>query len=259
MKMITKATLILLALLITIAIYVVYPHSSGIRQYNQFSVTTFSKDFINVHLVSVNERHILIDAGLASYSQDIESFLLKNQIKPADIDAVIVTHAHHDHAGTAKHFQQNYNTQIIGGAGDLTAFQTGKNGTLCPTSLLAEARYERDQQGEFPPFTPDILVYDKLDLSELMGVDGVIYNISGHTDGSLVIVFKDVAFVGDLVRGGLLLKNRAATHFYQCNLPAISEGLKKLLYIFAPSVETFYPSHLGPVSRSSLELMTEKP
>ena len=250
-----KITLAVLSLLILTVVYMVYPSSAGVRQLDTVTVSTFSQEFTNVHLVSSDETHILIDAGLPSHKENIESFLLENGVKPSDLSAVIVTHAHHDHAGTAAYFQQNHGVKVIAGAGDLDAYHQGTNGTLCPTSLMAKARDSMDQAGTFPTFTPDVLIDQATDLEQLTGIKGNVYNVPGHTNGSLVIVFDDSAFLGDLLRGGLLSKHAAAMHFYQCDFNAIQAGMKKVLEELAPDVKIFFPSHLGPVTRISMEKM----
>ncbi|GAA5315484.1 MAG: hypothetical protein AseanaTS_06890 [Candidatus Pelagadaptatus aseana] len=250
LKLIAIATIASLLLLVG---FIFYPSSAGMRQQGNLNIATFSKDFTNVHLVSFEGKHLLIDAGLGKHQQALESFLASSGVKAKDLSALIVTHGHHDHAGTAAYFQKKHGVKIIGGKADLSYFSTGKNGTLCPTSLMARARHNMDQKGTFEKFEPDILVENQLDISNLIGTPAKITNVPGHTPGSLVITLGGVAFVGDLLRGGLINQSVAAMHFYQCNFPALKQGTQTLLTELAPQAATFFPSHLGPVTRSSVE------
>lgn len=257
MGTLAKTTIAILSLFALAVAYILYPSASGLRKFDATSVTTFSKDFVNVFLVSQGEKHLLIDAGLPNHQAEIEDFIRSNGIAPGDLSAIIVTHAHHDHAGTAAYFQKRYGVKIIAGVRDLSAFEKGANGKLCPTSLLAQARYNMDQSAQFPPFTPDFLINRTTALSSLIDVEGTLFNVAAHTPGSLVIVMNDSAFVGDLFRGGLLWKHAAAMHFYQCDLQAVRAGMKHVLNAIAPHSHTFFPSHLGPVTRDSLHNMLE--
>ncbi|MEL6538358.1 MAG: MBL fold metallo-hydrolase [Bacteroidota bacterium] len=95
-------------------------------------ITTYSKQFVNVHLVSLNDRHLLIDAGLPNDQDGLLNFLREQGVAPADIDFLILTHAHPDHAGSAAMLQQEYGIPIIAGAADSTIIaQQGGDPNLC--------------------------------------------------------------------------------------------------------------------------------
>ncbi len=44
-------------------------------------------------------RHTFIDTGDAQYRKQILSILIENDINPANIEGIIITHSHHDHCG----------------------------------------------------------------------------------------------------------------------------------------------------------------
>ena len=56
-----------------------------------------------------------------------------------------------------------------------------------------------------------------VDLAEL-GMSGKILPHPGHTPGSLVILIGRHAFVGDLIRGGMVTNETPATHLFMCDL-----------------------------------------
>ncbi|WP_103654418.1 MBL fold metallo-hydrolase [Agarilytica rhodophyticola] len=254
-NMLSKKSLIVLVIVLLLVLLILFLNaSSGVtRNYKGFSVSTFSESFINVHLISDGTNHFLIDSGLDKQFGKIEKFLLDHRVDPKNLKAIIVTHGHHDHAGTAAYFQNKYGIKIIGGAGDLKLFDQGKNDRLCSTGTLASLRHPLDQSGKYPTFTPDIVINNRAELAPITGISGFIEPVPGHTEGSLVIVVGKVAFVGDMFRGSMTRKDKAEMHFYQCNITKLKEGLEKTLKQLALNVDIFFPSHMGPVSRKSVE------
>lgn len=54
---------------------------------------------INVLLLCVDGKYALIDAGLGAPDSSLMPELARNNVKPEDIKAVILTHTHYDHVG----------------------------------------------------------------------------------------------------------------------------------------------------------------
>lgn len=52
-------------------------------------------------LISDQNHHVLVETGPESTWPHLVSELLKHQLSPKDIDAVLLTHIHFDHAGAA--------------------------------------------------------------------------------------------------------------------------------------------------------------
>jgi glyoxylase-like metal-dependent hydrolase (beta-lactamase superfamily II) len=103
----------------------------------------------------------------------------------------------------------------------------------------------------FPPFTPDLVVSDRLDLGPY-GVPGAeVRHIGGHTPGSLVVTVPGgVALVADLVRSRVMWRHHPQIHFVQDDVAAAHRALDELV---AEGFTTFLPSHGGAFEGERLE------
>ncbi|MEO1256301.1 MAG: MBL fold metallo-hydrolase [Bacteroidota bacterium] len=165
-----------------------------------------------------------------------------------DIEMMIATHAHHDHGGNGRYFQEQYGIKVIGGKGDLALFEAGINDELCPTNAFT--RFLKSiMDDHFEPYQPDILVDSIYNLSEF-GIDGTIYPMAGHTEGSLAIKIADQLFVGDVIRGKPLSNNKPARHYFLCDLDKNVENIKYLLSL--EECEQWYTGHFGELKRADV-------
>ncbi len=212
------------------------------------SVHTFSRDYANSHVVAVGTNFFMVDSGLEVNAPALALDLKREGFDPAKLRAIVVTHGHADHAGGASFFQKSFGTKVVGGKDDTSMFQTGKNDKLCPTDFQARQRVEADQKASYTPFNPDILVDANLTLSDLTGIPAVAVALPGHTAGSVVVTLPEAAFVGDLFRGAIV-GSTAEVHFYMCDLSDNQKDVRALLDQLAPSANSFFTGHFGPVSR----------
>ena len=179
----------------------------------------------------------------------------RKKIDPADIEYLIITHGHYDHAGTAKFFQQNYGIKVIGGKADVPLFETGKHEALCPTGWLAKRLLKQALASTYPPFKADILVDNTFDLSQL-GFEGSIQPKSSHTKGSLVVFIDQFVFVGDLIRGGILTQKRPTTHFFMCDLKHNRQELEAIVNL--EGFQYWLPGHFGPLNKKRVKKYLNK-
>src|SRR3954454_24408531 len=61
--------------------------------------------WVNYYLVTEGDGAILVDAGYPGYAADLEAAFAALGRRLTDVEAVIVTHHHVDHAGTAEHLR----------------------------------------------------------------------------------------------------------------------------------------------------------
>lgn len=64
----------------------------------------------NTTLVEFGERRVLVDAGLAA--RTLASRLTALQIPPTSIQALLLSHEHHDHARGAERFSRSYGVRV---------------------------------------------------------------------------------------------------------------------------------------------------
>ena len=228
-------------------------NGTTVVEFEGFTVRTIAIENVNVHLVTAGDNSFLVEAGDRSSFEKIVSEIRAAGVDPSSLRAVVVTHGHADHFGGAKSFQDEYNVPVIGGRGDLVQFHSGRSGKLCPTNSFVRIFLEkRSKERTAPPFTPDILISETMSTKDLLGFDGEIVPLPGHTEGSIVINLGEAAFVGDLFRGGILSPTSAQTHFYMCDLQDNERDVGQLLYSISPNARDFFTGHMGPVSRQSV-------
>lgn len=223
------------------------PTESGLE------VHTLTLDHSNAHLVVTADGAFLVDSATPSRVDDLVEAIRDAGVEPAELRAVILTHGHADHAGGAKALHERFGVPIVAGVGDRAMLAAGANEPLCPTDWIARKRLETDQNLRFESTVADRWIAAPTSLARLTGVRGRVLPMAGHTEGSLLVVAGEVAFVGDLFRGSIV-GGTAATHFYICDLDDNLEDLRTLLEV-APDATTFFTGHFGPVSRAEVEAL----
>lgn len=201
----------------------------------------------NVYLLKTRAP-VLIDAGTVGDDDALVRGLAEVGTSARDIALVIVTHAHHDHAGLAAELQRDWGAKVMLGVGDLPAATRGHDDDLRPTGTTG-ALLKPFLPKVFPEIAPDIVVREPVDLRP-WGVDGQVMQLPGHTPGSLVVVLSNhAAFVGDVMLGGwlggALFASRPGEHYYQAD-PA--QNRRNIASLLAMGVDRFYLGHGGPVS-----------
>jgi hydroxyacylglutathione hydrolase len=196
---------------------------------------------------------VLIDAGTIGDLETLEAALEEAGGSVRRIGLVVVTHAHHDHAGLAHDLQGTFGAAIMLGSGDAAAAARGEDDPLKPTGFTGTL-VKPLLPKIFPAFAPDVVVYkEPVDLAP-WGVDGQVLEMPGHTPGSLVVVLGNhTAFVGDEMLGGLLggvlFPHSPGQHYFQADPAANRRNIATLL---AMGIETFYLGHGGPVTRADV-------
>lgn len=153
------------------------------------------------YLVEVNDRKILVDCGMFQGSKLITAFNEKEFVfNPADIDAVVLTHAHVDHSGLLPKLVKK------GFKGYIHCTKTTKE--LC-SILLPDSAHIQESDAEFanrkglragkkivePLFTVDD-AYEAMKLFKIHDFETVVdiipnikvcYRVAGHILGSAII------------------------------------------------------------------------
>lgn len=235
---------VVVALVVSIALAACGAKDPVLFDSDTLRVTLSSSGGTNVYIVDRNDKRIMIDSGNPGDEQVFEAMMLEQGISPDSIDYLILTHAHLDHAGTAAYFQEKWGIPVIGGAGDQPMLDKEGQADICPTGLLAELIRWMGKGRSYRSLQLDIPIAGdgEFDLAEL-GIEGKILPLPGHTEGSLVIIFDDQVFVGDLIRGSLTGAEEPATHFFMCDLADNRARIGELLN--DPELQRWHPGHMG--------------
>lgn len=139
-----------------------------------------------VYAVTGKEGVTLIDTGMPGWGEAILAELAANSIKPGDIKQILLTHHDIDHIGNTAFLQEKTGCRIFIHALDYPYVMEGKKregikglfGAMMKSQKPKEVtRIEGDKIGEF-----------------------AVLPAPGHTRGHTVYRFRNVLFLGDLVR-----------------------------------------------------------
>jgi glyoxylase-like metal-dependent hydrolase (beta-lactamase superfamily II) len=88
-------------------------------------VHRLGNEMVNFYVVEADGGFVLVDAGLPGFFAQLEGFLRSRGRTVADIDAVLLTHAHSDHVGIAERVR-SAGVPVRVHEGDAEMAQTGK-------------------------------------------------------------------------------------------------------------------------------------
>jgi hydroxyacylglutathione hydrolase len=222
-------------------------------QVGDLRVLTLQHDYSNAHvLVGRGGALLMIDSGLEANALALEADLRARGLDPQKLEAIVITHAHADHAGGARKLRERFGAKLVIGAGDASMLASGRNDTLCPTGDDARKRLADDQAQTFVGSKADLEISTPTSLSSFSSFSGEVTPLPGHTPGSLVVRVGEAVFVGDLLRGSVFGKD-ATTHFYMCDLEDNRNDVRTALDVLAPSAQTWFVGHFGPLSRAAVQ------
>ncbi len=201
----------------------------------------------NVFLVSNGTSSLLVDTGWSREGKK----LLKRLEHTGRPDAVIITHTHFDHAGSAGRVMERFAPKFIVQSLEKDFLESGDspvpNGTMFLTRFLYNLGAERMPQWfHVQGVRAGDVFSENYDLSAF-GFNAYVLHTPGHSAGSSsIIIGNETALVGDTLTGtpGSLMSP------WGDDPEEMIRSWKKLL---DTGCHTFHPSHGIAVSRSRLE------
>ena len=204
----------------------------------------------NVFLITNGKKNILIDTSPENKWKKLEKKLIDLSID--NIDYLILTHTHFDHAANANRIKKKYNARVFVHETEASYLTTGNNIIPDGTNIITRTLINLFANSVFPglsyePCQPDILVNSSLDLKEF-GFEAYIIHTPGHTIGSMsIVVDNEVALVGDTMFGV----------FKWSVFPPYANDVKQLVKSWGILLDTncpvFIPSHGSANSRSLVQ------
>jgi len=204
----------------------------------------------NVYLVKEHDHFLLFDSSMKGERKRLERRV--RSLGVTELDALILSHTHFDHAGNAAYIQQVFHTPVHVQKEEAAYLMAGKTplpgGTTWFTRWLMRVQHKK----EIPVFPyqsckADRIVGNRLELSDL-GFDATLLSTPGHSPGSMSLIVKnEIALVGDTMFGqvpGIIF-------------PPFADSADLLIRSWGMLLETscrlFLPAHGRPVKRSLLE------
>jgi hydroxyacylglutathione hydrolase len=204
-------------------------------------VVELGSGFVNAYAL-VGERVVLVDTHYPRHEERLIRRMRRAGLDPGDVSAIVVTHAHADHAGSAGALHERLGAPILAGAADVEALEAGRSDHANPTGLRGRL-FKPVLRFAYPPTHATTVIETHHDLATY-GVEGEIRVVGGHTPGSVIVDLGDRALIGDLVRGRLLRHRRPTLHFFHQDVDHAHRALAAL----AARDVVFYPGHGGPLT-----------
>lgn len=163
-------------------------------------IPVLGKRNVNAHLL-LGRAPVLVDTGVPGSGAKILKRIAEHGIDPGDVAAIVVTHAHIDHFGSAAELHRATRAPILAHRADAGQYAAGRiREPYLPTGRFGRILNRLPAfHAEAEAFVPQLLVDGPSDLHDF-GVEARIMPTPGHTAGSISVLTD----AGDLVAADLI-------------------------------------------------------
>ncbi len=222
-------------------------------------------DLVNWTLVTDESGVLLIDAGYPGQREEVLYSLRELGFGPDDVRAILLTHAHVDHLGSAIWFAKTYGTPVYTHAAEVGHAQRQYLEQVSPIDVLTRAWQPRylawtlalaRKGGLTHEGIPSALALDEDIAASLPGAPAAIPS-PGHTGGHCSYVVDGVLIAGDALITGHPLSSRHGPQLLPTIFNHDQDGcLRSLAALGLLDTEVLVPGH-GPPWRGSIRKAAE--
>jgi hydroxyacylglutathione hydrolase len=209
-------------------------------------VEIFSKRLgINFVYLIKAEGCIMIDVGPTFTLPKIKSWFKSIPVNPQEVNLVVITHAHFDHAGAIAGVKELTGAQVAIHQTEQEMLRTGIASLPTPVTPWGKIGLgllkPMVKVIQYPGVKPDLVIGDEGMPLDDFGIPGRIIHTPGHTDGSLsVLLDNGDAFVG-------CMSHNAPPFRLSPNYPVFADDLDQLWsswkLLLDQGAKTIYPGH----------------
>lgn len=157
-----------------------------------FNVTKDIKRYVYVYLVETQTDCFMIDSGVYGSEKIIEKVLMEDGYNISSVKAILLTHAHPDHIGTACYFREKYGIAVYAGIGEKAWIED------------IDLQYRERPIPNFYNIAGKSCVVDYAvkDGDKIYLSDDVVVHVigtPGHSKDGMTYCINDAAFIGDAV------------------------------------------------------------
>lgn len=226
---------------------------------------TISSGKTNCYLIQADEGYLLIDTG---YEKDYIKFLReldKNEIKVSEVNYLLLTHHHDDHAGFVNKILKDSELIIIAHEKAKELLKSGENDTTRGGGIINKRMYYLFKFGQkyisnlfeltFPPVSlrdKDILIKgNNENVLKEIGVNAEIIYTPGHSIDSISVLFdREIIFCGDAAMSWPLW---AGIKYHTIFITDVDEYYRSWEKIIESGAQKVYPSHGKPFNVNKLK------
>lgn len=220
---------------------------------DQMKIINLGNRIVNTYLVKTESSCILIDTGYAEQFPAFNKKLRAINIEVNEIDYILLTHAHDDHAGFLSDILQHSDAKVIMSSEGLENLRKGQNsfdgrcsGRLalffCKIlALLGKGEHKFPSLSE--QYEERLIFVEEHNQKEIeQKIQGKIMKTPGHTPCSISLLLNDGSlFCGDAAMNGLPSIHR--TTIWVGNLPEYINSWKLMVKV---KPRLIYPGHGKP-------------
>jgi glyoxylase-like metal-dependent hydrolase (beta-lactamase superfamily II) len=209
----------------------------------------------NAFLLTSGPARILVDTGRSNRWPDLQNRLARAGVD--HLDALVLTHAHFDHAENARRIRDTFGAAVIVHESEAAFLERGDAPLPAGSAPVTRIFTPRLRRFLAPRFRydgcpADVTVKDRLDLSP-WGVSGYLLHTPGHCRGAMSVVLDDeIALVGDS------MVNAGPWSVF----PPFADDVAQLLASWKRLLETgcriFLPGHGTAIAQALLEQRYEE-
>lgn len=194
-------------------------------------------NYFKIYVIKGKNGDILIDTGFIFMKHR-----LKHILKRFNIKLIIITHAHVDHIWNAKYLKELFNCEIAISNNDINNIDNS-NINAKPTYGNHKKWTKLMNLGmktlKAKEFDIDIRLKDN-QIIKRYGITLKIVSLTGHTNGSIGVLYKNYLFAGDA-----MVNRIKPTAPYQSQNPKLAkESFEKILNM---PIDTVFLGHDRPV------------
>lgn len=154
------------------------------------NIIRITNNTTNCYLLPSKDGWLLVDTGLPDTFSQLLQILSQNDISVYEINYLVITHFHPDHAGLTQNLRDLGTNLIV-------------HEEQVPYMKELNAFYKKNPKANFKDIIMNnILIvsdYDSGSLLSSIGIEGELISTPGHSDDSIsLIIGEDCAFTGDL-------------------------------------------------------------
>jgi glyoxylase-like metal-dependent hydrolase (beta-lactamase superfamily II) len=209
----------------------------------------------NVFLLTSGTGRILVDTGRRNRWPDLQNRLARAGVDR--LDALVLTHAHFDHAENAARVRARYGATVIVHETDAGYLERGDAplpaGTVLPTRIFTpRLRRFLAPRFRYDGCPADVTVKDRLDLAP-WGLSGYLLHTPGHCRGAMSVVLEgEIALVGDA------MVNAGPWSVFPPFADEVAQLLESWKRLLETGCRVFLPGHGAAIERALLEQRCEE-
>jgi glyoxylase-like metal-dependent hydrolase (beta-lactamase superfamily II) len=222
-------------------------------------------DLVNWTLVTDGDEVLLIDAGFPGSRDEVVGSVRALGFGPADVRAILLTHAHVDHLGSAIWFAKTHGTPVYTHAGEVGHAKREWLEQAAPLDLLTRAWQPRYLRWSLDIVRKGALTHDGIPttqafdehISATLPGNPVAIPTPGHTGGHCSYLVDGVLVAGDALVTGHPVSTRSGPQLlpdlFNHDQDACVRSLSALGML---DTEVLLPGH-GPVWRGHIREAAE--